>query len=75
MRELFHSAASIVFETTYLGVLLMRSVYGSPLRLGHAAANPSYVPRRSSSAFGREQLVVLERGDVVVPILQRPLLG
>jgi hypothetical protein len=30
-----------VVETTYLGIVLMRSEYGSPERVGHTGAKPS----------------------------------
>src|SRR5438093_11400787 len=50
--ELFHSSFFRVLEATCLGMLLNRSANPSgSLRLGHAAAKPSYVtrPRRSAS--------------------------
>src|SRR2546422_3917486 len=50
--ELFHSSFFSVLEATYLGIVLNLSANPSlSLRLGHAAANPSYVtrPRRSAS--------------------------
>src|SRR5881396_1668410 len=50
--ELFHSSIFRVLEATCLGMLLNRSANPSgSLRLGHAAAKPSYVtrPRRSAS--------------------------
>src|SRR5213594_3449737 len=50
--ELFHSSCFRVLEATCLGMLLNRSANPSgSLRVGHAAAKPSYVtlPRRSAS--------------------------
>ena len=50
--ELFHASVFSVREATYFGMLLNRSAKpSSSFRLGHAAANPSYVtrPRRSAS--------------------------
>src|SRR5436309_8161588 len=50
--ELFHSSFFKVLEATCFGMLLNRSANPSgSLRLGHAAAKPSYVtrPRRSAS--------------------------
>src|SRR5437867_3693740 len=51
--ELFHSSLFRVLEATCLGMLLNRSANPSgSLRLGHAAAKPSYVtrPRRTRRA-------------------------
>ena len=39
-----------VVETTYLGIVLMRSEYGSPERVGQTGAKPSYVRRPISTA-------------------------
>ena len=36
-----HSGFSSVVETTYLGIVLMWSEYGSPERVGQTGANPS----------------------------------
>ena len=36
-----HSGSSSVVETTYLGIVLMWSEYGSPERVGQTGANPS----------------------------------
>src|SRR6059036_371074 len=47
---LFHSGSLSVDETTYFGIVLNLSAK-SPSRDGHAAANPSYVLRPSSSAL------------------------
>src|SRR5213594_3198144 len=50
--ELFHASVFKVREATYFGIVLNRSANPSgSLRLGHAAAKPSYVtrPRRSAS--------------------------
>src|SRR4051812_23019099 len=49
--ELFQSARSSDRDTTYLGIELNLSEYGSPERDGHAAAKPSYVTRPSSIAW------------------------
>src|SRR3954453_21887964 len=49
--ELFQVASSSVVETTYLGIVFIRTA-NSPSTssiLGHAAAKPSYVSRPSSS--------------------------
>src|SRR6266852_3798903 len=40
-----HSAFLRVDDTTYLAILLIWSLYGSPDRVGHTAAKPSYVRR------------------------------
>ena len=40
-RVLAHSGSSSVVETTYFGIVLMRSEYGSPERVGQTGAKPS----------------------------------